>query len=89
MKTCGYLVTKGGALCTVLNVSGMSRGGVLLPGKPPVMFLKQRDCRRAVGRSERVAKQITGSLIEPWARERCPQIFDESAAYEILPVAKQ
>jgi len=89
MKTCGYFVLKGGAPCSLLNVSGLNRGGVLLPGEPVMLFLKPRDARRAVDRSKRIAKQVTGSLIETWARERCPQIFDESAAYTVIPVAKQ
>jgi hypothetical protein len=89
MKVCGAIVTKGGVPCGLLNVSGLNRGGVLLPGEPVAMFLKPRDARRAVARSKRVAEQIEGSLIETWARERCPQIFDRTAAYEILPLAKQ
>lgn len=89
MKVCGAIVTKGGVPCSLLNVSGLNRGGVLLPGAPVAMFLKPRDARRAVERSKRIAKQVTGSLIETWARERCPQIFDEKAAYEVLPIAKQ
>lgn len=89
MKTCGYIITKGGALCSLLNVSGLNRGGVLLPGEPVAFFAKPRDARRAVERSKRIAKQVTGTLIESWARERCPQIFDEAAAYAVVPVAKQ
>jgi hypothetical protein len=89
VKTCGYIVTKGCELCSMLNVSGLSRGGILLPGKPVVFFTKPRDARRAISRSKRIAKQVAGSLIEPWARERCPQIFDESTGYAVVPVAKQ
>jgi len=88
MKPAGFIVMKGGKPCALLNVSGLNRGGVLLPGAPVVCFLKRRDVRRAINRSSRIAETITGSLIETWARERAPEIF-EKTAYEILPLAKQ
>lgn len=89
MKTCAYFVTKGNVPCTLLNVSGLARGGVLMPGLPVMMFTKKRDADRAVERSDRIAENITGTLIEAWARERAPQIFDKSESYVIVPLAVQ
>lgn len=87
MKTCGYIVTKGGKSCSLLNVSGLKRGGVLLPGGPVIMFLKPRDARTAISRTKRVAGQIVGSMLEDWVRDRCSELLD-SQPYEIQPLVR-
>lgn len=87
MKTCGYIVTKGGKSCALLNVSGLKRGGVLLPGSPVNMFLKPRDARTAINRTKRVAVQVVGSMLEDWARQHCPELISDQP-YEIQPLVR-
>lgn len=102
MKIIGYYVLKGGVPCAFRNIDGTKRAGILVPitdpagkdskGKPlPAAFMdKPRDARRAIRRSEQCAKTLTvgENLISQWLREQIPSYYD-SAAFEILPLAKQ
>lgn len=89
LKTVGFIVLKGTQPCALLNVSGLRRGGVLLPGAGVVMFNKRRDARRAINRTERVVSLIKGSMLEDFVRAKAPGLFDASAAYDIQPLLKQ
>jgi len=67
LVTTGYIVTKAAQVCTIVNVTGLHRGGVLLPGSPAVECLKKRDARRAIQRTERAVGEFT---IVPVARQQ-------------------
>jgi hypothetical protein len=86
IKLIGYIVTQGGKPCTLANVTGAHKGGVLLPGSPVVQFLKPRDARRAIARTERVAEALRGSLIDTWDRL---QSLLGGGAFEIKPLGRQ
>lgn len=84
--TSGYYVTKGGALCTLTNVSGRTKGGLLLPGTPTVEFLKMRDARRAITRTETAAATLRTSLIREWDRV---QELIAPGDFEVQPLVRQ
>lgn len=84
--TSGYYVTKGGALCTLTNVSGGYKGGLLLPGTPTVEFLKLRDARRAIERTESAATTLRTSLVRDWDRV---QALIEPGVFEVQPLVRQ
>lgn len=86
LKTTGYIVTKSDRVCTLANITGSHKGGVLLPGAPVVEFLKPRDARRAIQRTERAAKALRGSLVDSW--ERLQPLF-APGSFEIQPIARQ
>lgn len=86
LVTTGYIVTKAEQVCTIVNVTGLHRGGVLLPGVPVVEYLKKRDARRAIKRTERAAARLRGSLIDDWPRLN--QLL-AAGEFTIVPVARQ
>lgn len=89
--TAGYIITQDGRPCTIANVSGMRKGGVVLPvagAQPVAMFLKPRDARRAASRTERCVVALRGSMIEEWAREKAPALF-AGGPFVILPLGRQ
>lgn len=87
-----YIVLKGGRPCSLVNVSGLHRGGVLLPQagdiSPVISFLKKRDARRAVGRTQRCVDNLKGSMLEEWAWNKCPNLF-ATGEYAVVPVGRQ
>lgn len=89
LKTVGFIVLKGTQPCALLNVSGLRRGGVLLPGAGVVMFNKRRDARRAINRTERVIALVKGSMLEDFVRAKAPGLFDVYPLYDIKPLQKQ
>lgn len=89
MKTTGYIILQGGRPCGLYNASATSstkRGGCLIPGKPVEQFTQPRDAQRAIRRTERVAKALSGSLVDEWIK-LSPLLSGE--AYEIVPLVKQ
>ncbi len=89
--TAGYLVALDGRPCTIANVSGLRKGGVLFPAKEGelvAMFLKVRDARRAKERTERCVAALRGSLIEDWMRERAPALF-AGGVFTVMPLGRQ
>lgn len=88
----GFLVTKSGHVCTIENVSGRRKGGVLKPREKPeevvAHFLKMRDARRAIARTAACLAELSGSMIEGWARERAPFLF-VAGEFTILPLGRQ
>lgn len=86
IKLVGYIVTQGGKPCTLANVTGGHKGGVLLPGTPVVQFLKPRDARRAIERTERAAEALRGSLIDQW--DRLQTLF-HGGAFDVKPLGRQ
>lgn len=89
MKTVtGYIVLQGGKPCTLWNAAARAdtkRGGVLIPGAPVALFTQPRDAKRAIARTERVAKQLSGSLIDDWLKLLPLQ---SGMPYLIEPLAK-
>ena len=89
--TAGYIITQDGRPCTIANVSGMRKGGVVMPatGEQLVaMFLKVRDAQRAKARTERCVAAFRGSLVEEWAREKVPALF-AGGPFVIVPLGRQ
>lgn len=88
----GFLVTKSDQLCTIENVSGMRKGGVLRPAKLETdtiaHFLKRRDARRAIERTEKCRGELIGSMVENWARERAPFLF-VAGKFNVLALGRQ
>ena len=73
METIGHIITQGGLPCTLYNAAQNQRGGVLLPVTAEdeagvVLFFTPRDAKRAIARTERVAKSLKGSLVDSWVR---------------------
>lgn len=88
VATIGAIVLRDGAACKLVNVSGLHRGGVLMPGVPIAIFGKHRDARRAIDRTVRVRETLSTSLVADWMRQHVPS-FLEGSAFEIAPVGKQ
>jgi hypothetical protein len=89
MKITGYIITQGGLPCTLYNAAARhdtKRGGVLVPGTPIAEFTKPRDAKRAIGRTQRVAEQLEGSLVGDWLK-LTPLLSGQP--YEVVPLAKQ
>lgn len=89
--TAGYILTQDGRPCTIANVSGMRKGGVVLPateGQSVAMFLKVRDARRAVSRTAKCIAAFRGSMVEDWAREKAPALFT-GGPFVIVPLGRQ
>lgn len=89
----GFVVIKDTQLCTIENVSGKRKGGVLRPlvnieAEVVAHFLKRRDARRAIERTEHCAAEVRGSMIEDWAKERAPFLF-EPGRFAVLPLGRQ
>ncbi|MBI5689289.1 MAG: hypothetical protein HZC55_04270 [Verrucomicrobia bacterium] len=88
----GFLVMKDGQPCTIENVSGRRKGGVLRPrGSEDEMvahFLKRRDARRAIDRTSACVAELRGSMIEDWARARVPALF-VAGHFTIQPLGRQ
>ena len=84
----GYLVLRDGAVCKLVNVSGSHVGGVLMPGTPGITFLKPRDARRAIQRTENVRANIRTSLVSEWMATQMPA-FLQGEKFEIFPLGKQ
>jgi len=86
--TAGHLVLHGGLPCTVVNISGLRKGGLLLPGEPVAMFGTLRDARRAITRTQSAVKHLRGSLVEEWARTKAPLLFS-GGEYTLAPLGRQ
>jgi hypothetical protein len=87
----GFLVMKGVSPCTIENVSGRRKGGVLKPAScvdTVAHFLKRRDAWRAINRTIACAGELRGSMIEDWAKERAPYIF-EPGEYSVAALGRQ
>lgn len=88
----GFLVMKDAQPCTIENVSGRRKGGVLKPrtneAEIIAHFLKLRDARRAIQRTENCLAELRGSMIEDWARQRAPFLF-EAGKFTIQPLGRQ
>ena len=76
------------APCTVVNISGLRKGGLLLPGEPVAMFGTLRDARRAITRTQSAVKHLRGSLVEEWARTKAPLLFS-GGEYTLAPLGRQ
>lgn len=85
METIGHIVTQGDLPCTLYNAAANKRGGVLVPGAPVVMFTKDRDAKRAIARTRRVAESLKGSLVDGWIALLPLQ---SGKPYEIVPVTR-
>lgn len=85
-----YIVTRDRQPCTLINVSGMHKGGVLVPGAPVVTFSKPRDARRAMQRTEATREKLSDGMPEvvAWLRERFPD-FLEGSKFEVVPCGHQ
>lgn len=88
IETIGALVTRDGAPCKLVNVSGLHRGGVLMPGAPVAFFLKLRDARRAIQRTQRVRDTLRTSLVADFLRQHVPSFLD-GEAFEVVTLGKQ
>lgn len=84
----GCIVTRDGAPCKLVNVSGSHRGGVLIPGAPVVMFLKPRDATRAIQRTVRVRESIRTSLVAEWVAGQMPS-FLHGEAFAVVAIGRQ
>lgn len=88
----GFLVTKANQPCTIENVSGRRKGGVLKPAHldtdTVAHFLKLRDARRAITRTDKCVRELSGSMVEDWAKARAPFLF-EPGAFAIVPIGRQ
>lgn len=84
----GFLVTRDGLPCKLVNVSGSHKGGVLVPGSPVVTFLKLRDARRAISRTTRVRESVRTSLVSEWITAQMPS-FLAGDTFESVPVGRQ
>lgn len=65
------IVLQGGKPCKLWNAASRAetkRGGVLVPGSPVAVFAQARDAKRAISRTQRVAKSLNGSLIDNWVQ---------------------
>lgn len=82
----GCIVVQGGKPCTLINVSGSHKGGVLIAGTPVISFLKPRDAQRAVERTERVRDTLRGTLLDQW--DRLQPLF-HGGAFEIKLLGRQ
>lgn len=81
-----FIVLQGGLPCGLYNAARQKRGGVLVPAGadlPAVKFLKRRDAARAIRRTERVAEQLKGSLVDDWLKLSPLQ---SGQPYTILPL---
>lgn len=90
MDTIGHIITHGGLPCTLYNAARNQRGGVLLPvtgedDAPVVLFTTFRDARRAIKRTERVAQNLRGSLVDGWV-QLAP--LNSGQPYKIVPVTR-
>ncbi|MES2697265.1 MAG: hypothetical protein V4773_27620 [Verrucomicrobiota bacterium] len=88
VSTESHVVTRDGKVCTLINVSGFHKGGVLQPGSPAVMFDKPRDARRAVVRTIRAREKLRGSLVSQWLLEQLPSFID-GEKFEVVPCGYQ
>lgn len=72
MKTVtGCIVLQGGKPCTLWNAAARNdtkRGGVMVPGAPVALFGQPRDAKRAIARTQRVASQLEGTLVDDWVK---------------------
>lgn len=88
----GFLVVKNAQPCTIENVSGKRKGGVLKPADletdTVAHFLKRRDARRAIERTEHCSAELRGSMVEDWARERAPFLF-VPGKFSVLALGRQ
>ena len=85
----GFIVTKAGAPCSIENISGRRKGGVLRAGVAPVAaFLKLRDARRAIKRTERCVAALRGSLVSEWAEKQAAWLF-EPGDFAIVALGRQ
>lgn len=88
IPTESYIVTRDDRACTLINVSGMPKGGVLLPGVPAVTFAKHRDAERAIDRTRRARESLHGSLVSEWLSTQIPSFLD-GISFEIVPIGHQ
>lgn len=85
MSTIGHIITQGGKPCTLHNVAGTKRGGVIMPGAPVAFFGTPRDAKRALKRTRTLAENLRGSLVDKWPL--LAPIFS-AEPYEIVPVVR-
>ena len=71
-----YIVLRDDRPCSLINVSGMAKGGVLLPGSPVVTFAKHRDAERAIERTEKARMALRSSLVSEWMCQQLPSFLD-------------
>lgn len=83
-----YIVVRDGQACTLINISGGRKGGVLLPGVPVVTFAKHRDAERAIERTEAARATLRSSLVADWMAARLPS-FLEGANFAVVPCGHQ
>lgn len=81
-----HIVTRDGRPCTITNVSGLSKGGVLQPGSPVALFTKVRDGVRAIDRTERVREILRTSLL---SGQKELEDFLAGEKFELLPCGHQ
>lgn len=88
IPTENHIVTRDGRPCTLINVSGMAKGGVLIPGSPIVTFAKCRDAARAIERTIVVREKLSSSLVSEWMTKQIPS-FLSGKKFEIVPAGHQ
>lgn len=86
IPTESHIVTRDGRPCTVINVSGVHKGGVLVPGSPVALFARPRDAKRAIDRTVAARTTLDRSLIRDWPRLRP---FLGGGKFESMPAGHQ
>lgn len=88
VETIGHSVLLDGRPCRLVNVSGLRKGGVLVPGAPLISFLKVRDAERAVERTQRVKSMLSDSLVSDWLRKKFP-LLSRGKVFEVVAIVRQ
>ena len=88
VETDRHYVERDGLPCKLVNVSGSHKGGVLMPGKPVISFLKVRDAQRAIDHTVRVRESMRSSLVAEWLRTQVPS-FLEGSKFTVEAIGRQ
>ena len=70
MRTVGYIVFQNYKPCTLVNIHGGRDGMALMPGSPIARFRDTRDAIRAITRTQKIAKGLSGSMVDGWEKLR-------------------
>lgn len=81
-----HIVTRDDKPCTLINVSGLHKGGVLLPGSPVAAFSKPRDARRAVQRTVTAREKLRDSMLSDWKQLKP---FLSGGRFDVVPAGHQ
>jgi hypothetical protein len=80
--TSRYIVTKGGVICSLVDLGLGTRKRVLMPGGVVSVFPSRRVARRRIARTKELCGMLAGSMLADWPKLE-PLLAD--TAWEILP----